>query len=160
MGDNDLMETMMEIQIRKVLEINQKTEKFGLCLSEEEAKYLVQEKGKTLREQQRIEFGESILPKLIFTFCDSPYMDQRNYVDTILRLQEIFFSYKNELMDELTDEELLEYMKKEFDGECQGSLDYLEETILDVFARNIREEGRGFLENYEIRGKIYGDDEL
>jgi len=83
-----------------------------------------------LREQQRVEFGEGILPRLIFTFCDSPHIYQQNYVETLLRLQDIFYLYKNECMDELTDDELLDFMKKAFDGECEGSLDYLEDHLL------------------------------
>ena len=114
-----------------------------------------------LKEQQRIEFGEGILPKLIFTFCDSPYIYQDNYVDTIIRLQEIFYSYKNEVMDELTDDELLDFMKKAFDGECKGSLEYLEETALEQYARNVRKEGESFFgKYYKIRGRGYADDDL
>ena len=68
-----------------------------------------------MREQQRVEFGESILPKLIDTFYDSPYISQSSYPDTCIRLQEIFYLYKNETMDEMTDDELLEFMKEQFD---------------------------------------------
>ena len=68
-----------------------------------------------MREQQRVEFGESILPKLIDTFYDAPYISQSSYPDTCIRLQEIFYLYKNETMDEMTDDELLEFMKEQFD---------------------------------------------
>ncbi|MBQ3163942.1 MAG: hypothetical protein IJC02_05330 [Lachnospiraceae bacterium] len=148
-------------QLQKVIEMNQKTEKFGLVLSEKDAKLLVENRKENLREQQRVEFGEGILPKLIFAFCDSPYIFQENYVDTITRLQEIFYLYKNESMDELTDDELLDFMKEAFDGECEGSLEYLEETALEEFARSIRREGKSFFgRNYVIKGRGYADDEL
>lgn len=148
-------------QLQKVIEMNQKTEKFGLVLSEKDAKLLVENRKENLREQQRVEFGEGILPKLIFAFCDSPYIFQENYVDTITRLQEIFYLYKNESMDELTDDELLDFMKEAFDGECEGSLEYLEETALEEFARSIRREGKCFFgRNYVIKGRGYADEEL
>lgn len=74
-------------------------------------------------------------------------------METITRLQEIFYLYKNESMDELTDDELLDYMKEAFEGECEGSLEFLEETVLEGFARNIRREGNFFFgKNYKIRG--------
>lgn len=139
-------------QIEAVVGLNQKTEKFGLALTEEEARQLVLICREKLKEQQRVEFGEGILPKLIWTFCDSPYIDQNTYIKTISRLQEIFYFYKNESMDEFTDDELLEYMKKAFDGECNGSLEYLEETVLEDFARNIRREGHSFFGSYYRRG--------
>ena len=47
------------------------------------------------QKQKRVEFGEGIVPKIIYEFCDSNYIDQNNYVDTIIRLQEIFYLYKN-----------------------------------------------------------------
>lgn len=146
-------------QIQKIVEMNERTEKFGLVFTEEEAKNLVKMRRESLQEQQRVEFGEGILPKLIDTFCDSPYIDRNNYMDTIIKLQEIFYLYKNESMDELSDDELLEYMKEAFDGVCEGSLEYLEETVLDGFARDIRRQGRGFFGRYyKIRGRDEEDE--
>lgn len=127
-------------QLAKVMETNQFTKEFGLSLSEEEAEVLVVDRQDSLQEQRRIEFGEGILPKLIFAFCDSPYIYQDNYVDTIGRLQDIFYLYKNESMDEATDDELIEFMKEQFEGECQGSLEHLEDTSLERFARDIRKK--------------------
>lgn len=148
-------------QLQGIAEMNETTQKFGLVLTVEDAKMLVERRRETLQEQQRVEFGEGILPKLIFAFCDSAYICQNNYADTLMRLQEIFYLYKNESMDELTDDELLEYMKRAFDGECEGSLEYLEETVLEEFARDIRREGKSFFgRTYVIKGRGYADDEL
>ena len=141
MDEKFYLEFSEKYQIQSVLETNAYTQRFGLSLSEEDVAVLVKERKNTLIEQQRVEFGETILSKLIDTFCDSPYISQSDYVDTISRLQEIFYLYKNESLDVLTDDELLEFMKEAFDGQCQGSLEYLEETALEEFARNIRIEG-------------------
>lgn len=125
-------------QMAKVLEMNDKIDQFGLVLSEEDAAMLVQSRSDVLKEQQRVEFGEGILPRLILNFCDSPYIYQGNFAETIERLQEIFYMYKNESMDEISDDELLEYMRDCFDGECEGSLEYLEDTVMEAFARDVR----------------------
>ena len=160
MGKFDLTETnWFELlsdrnQVQQLMEMNQKTQHFGLALTEEEAKLIVENKKESLKEQKRVEFGETILVKLIDIFCDSPYISQRDYADTLMRLQEIFYLYKNESLDELSDDELLEYMKKAFDGICQGSLEYLEETVLEEFARIIRCGERELL--YED-SYFYGD---
>ena len=147
---NWLLQLSEKNEITAVLNTNQYTERFGLVLSEEEAKLLVQERFESLKEQQRVEFGKGILDKLIYAFCDSAYIFQDNYVDAITRLQEIFYLYKNESMDELTDDELIDYMKDAFENECQGSLDYLEDTCLELFAREIREKTRKFIGRYRI----------
>lgn len=125
-------------QLANVREANGYTEKFGLTLTDEEAALLLKERKEVLKNQERVEFGEGILPKLIYAFCDSPYIYQDNYVETLGRLQDIFYFYKNESLDEITDDELIDFMKDQFDGPCQGSLDYLEDTGLETFARRAR----------------------
>lgn len=149
---NWLEAVISQNQVGKVLETNQYTQKYGLTLSEEEARIIVAERKNTLKEQKRVEFGESILPRLIYEFCDSDYIDQNNYVETMIRLQEIFFLYKNEMLDELTDNELIHFMKEQFETVCYGDLDYLEETCLDVFAQAVRGGYKGY-QRTEGRGR-------
>ena len=131
-------------QIQKVMEANQYTEQYGLTLSEQDAEILAQERKSTLIEQKRVEFGESILPRIIYEFCDSAFISQSNYVESLTRLQEIFFLYKNEMLDEISDEELLNFMKEQFETVCFGDFDYLEGTCLDIFAQAVRAGYRGY----------------
>lgn len=149
MEDKFDLEFLEKYQIKSIMETNAYTGKFGLNLSEEDVCILVKERKSTLREQQRVEFGEGILKKLIFAFCDSDFIYQENYTETMIRLQEIFYLYKNESMDELTDDELISYMREVFDGKCQGSLEYLEDTCLEAFARSIRKQTHKFMGRYE-----------
>ena len=125
-------------QLAKVLETNQRAERYGLTLSEEEAGLILEERGRALKEQKRVEFGEGILPKIIDEFCDSAYLDQEHYVETL------FYLYKNEMMDEITDDELLHFMKEQYEEICFGDLDYLESTCLSNFAQAIRAGYSGF----------------
>ena len=131
-------------QIQKVMESNQYTEQYGLTLSEQDAEILAQERKSTLIEQKRVEFGESILPRIIYEFCDSAFISQSNYVESLTRLQEIFFLYKNEMLDEISDEELLNFMKEQFETVCFGDFDYLEGTCLDISAQAVRAGYRGY----------------
>ena len=71
-----------ENPLAKILETNEATEKFGLVLREQDAQLILEERRNCLREQKRVEFGESIVPGIIYEFCDSAYLDQSNYVDT------------------------------------------------------------------------------
>lgn len=128
----------------EVLSANQYTEKYGLSLSEEDVKLLAAERQNVLKKERRAEFGESILPKIIYAFCDSGYVSRSNYVETLIRLQEIFFLYKNETADELTDDELLTFMREQFEDVCFGDLDYLEGTCLELFAEAVRAGYEGY----------------
>lgn len=126
-------------QLSKVIKTNESTEQFGLSLTEQDARLILEERKNSLVEQKRIEFGEGIATKIIYEFCDSDYIHQSNYVDTVIRLQEIFYLYKNEMQDEITDDELLHLMKEQFENLCFGDLDYLENTCcLANFAKAIR----------------------
>ena len=100
-------------QLAKVLETNRVTERFGLVLSGQEAEMIVEERANALRTQRRVEFGAGIIPEIIYEFCDSDFIDQSNYAATLIRLQEIFYLYKNEMEDEISDEELLHFMKEQ-----------------------------------------------
>lgn len=147
MGVENWMELMDgQMWLEQVRETNQYTEKYGLTLSAEDAEILLAEKDRILKAERRVEFGQSILPQIIYTFCDSSYISQDDYVDTLSRLQEIFYLYKNEMQDEITDEELLAFMKEQFETVCFGDLQYLEGTCLDIFAQAIRAGYRGYSE--------------
>lgn len=146
-------------QLAKVMETNRVAEQYGLNLSEQEAKLIVAERVHALREARRVEFGEGIMPRIIYEFCDSDFIDQNNYVDTLIRLQEIFFLYKNEMHDEISDDELLHFMKEQFEQICYGDLEYLEGTCLSIFAQAVRAGYRGY-QATEGRGEYEEFDEV
>ena len=134
-------------QLSRVMETNRTAQTYGLMLSEQDAKLLLKERGRALKKEKRVEFGEGILPKMIYEFCDCPYLNQEHYVETLVRLQDIFYLYKNEMLDEITDDELLNFMREQYETVCFGDLDYLEGTCLDIFAQAIRAGYRGYQES-------------
>ena len=129
-------------QTEEIKNMNEHSRQYGLILSDAAVTILMNDRKIILKEQERVEFKGGILKKLIAEFCDSPYIWQDNYADTLGRLQEIFYLYKNESLDRIPDDELIAFMKEHFNGDCQGSADYLEDTCLEELARHIRTEGR------------------
>jgi hypothetical protein len=130
---------------------NEMTAKFGLYLTESQIKSIVNKRFEALKNTGRIEFGKGIIKKLIYEFCDSPFIDKRNYEDILLELLDSFYYFKNESMDLISDDELISFMKKHFDEVCQGSIEYLNSTSLEDLCRNTRY-------GYEIDDKdIYGN---
>ena len=157
MGKNWMTLLQNQNGLSRLMETNQATERFGLALTSQDAELILEERGNVLREMRRVEFGEGIIPRIIHEFCDSAYIDQSNYVETLLRLQDIFYLYKNEMLDEISDSELLHFMKEQFESICFGDLDYLEGTCLSNFAQAVRagysgykrSEGRGEYEKFD-----------
>ena len=117
---------------------NELSEKFGLSLSEAEIEELVKCRSDALKNSGRVEFGGGILPKLIYAFCDSPYMEQDTYESTLAQLQDAFYYFKSEALDFYTDDELIEFMVSVFNGRAQGSAEYLTETSLESLCRYAR----------------------
>ena len=157
MQNNYLQKLAEDYQVGQILKTNETSKENGLTLTEEEAKALVAARGDTLREERRVEFGDSISPKLIRTFADSSFINQEDYAETIARLQEIFFLYKNESMDMVTDDELLAIMKNAYENESAGDLEYLEGTALEAFARSVR-AGENWADRYKREKLNLGDD--
>lgn len=123
--------------------VNEDTAQFGLTLTETEAKELMVCRNESLARYQRVEFGRGILDKLIFVFCDSQYIDQDNYLVTLEALQEIFYAFKHEAGEKLTDDELLAFMREQFESVCYGSTEYLRDTCLERYAARLRKGYEG-----------------
>lgn len=128
---------------------------FGLQLSEKEIHQLVENRKEALEQSGRVEFGGGVTQKIIMEFADSSYLNQDDYVNTLMQLQECFYYFKKESMEEMSDDDLLRLMKSYYEDICQGSIEYLQSTMLENHCRDIRfntKEYRymgGYEDNYE-----------
>lgn len=133
----------LQIQVQSAAQelrsLEEVTAPYGLSLSEGQIRNLVERRFEALRDTGRMEFGGGVLGKLIRAFCDSPYLTRENYEETLSELQDSFYYFKNESMDLLADDELIEFMKQVFDGRAQGSTEYLAGTSLEELCRYARE---------------------
>ena len=129
------MQQQMSAARRELRECNAYSGRFGLTLRENEIAELAESRAEVLRASGRIEFGGGILPKLIRAFCGSPFIERENYAAVLAELQEIFYYFKNETRDRLTDDELIELMVRVFNGRAQGSAEYLAGLTSEALAR-------------------------
>jgi len=116
---------------------------YGLKLTEEDITELVELREQALAKTGRVEFGGGILPKLIRVFCKSPYVDPYNYAATLGDLQDAFYYFKNESQDRFSDEELIEFMEKVFNGQAHGSTEVLTTISLEELCRWARNDFDG-----------------
>ncbi len=139
---NELSIRQMQIsaakdEIRCCNELNQI---YGLTLTEADITELVELRGQALKSTGRVEFGGGILPKLIRAFCKSPYVDPYNYASTLGYLQDAFYYFKNESEDRFSDDDLIEFMEKVFNGQTHGSTDVLTTISLEQLCRWARND--------------------
>lgn len=140
---------MHELQIRQIQISAAKEEircceelnrHYGLTLTETDITELVELRGEALRATGRVEFGGGILPKLIRAFCKSSYVDAYNYAATLGDLQDAFYYFKNECQDRFSDDDLIEFMEKVFNGQAHGSTDVLATISLEQLCRWARND--------------------
>ena len=124
--------------ILDVKKYNELTMKFGVSLSDTQIENLINKRFESLKSTGRVEFGDGILKDLIEAFCDSPYIIQENYEETLEELQDIFYFFKGEAMEQIADDELIEFMKVNFNEKYQGSLEHLSGTSLEELCRDTR----------------------
>lgn len=115
----------------RLRECNAVSVRFGLSLSEESIAVLSQARVKSLAETGRVEFGASILPDVVETFCDSPYLMQDEYETALIDLMEAFYTYKNETCDQIADDELLGRMRACYDA-YEGSMEAVTGMTLEA----------------------------
>jgi hypothetical protein len=140
-GLTDTNRSLIRAREERLLKSNGVSQRFGLTLSAAQARALIAAERQTLRDYGRLEFGEGILPRLIYGFCDSPYIARGDYTDTLEALQALFYAFQNDLEDTLTDDELLEAMHAVFHGRAQGSLEYLETVDMKELLAALRSGG-------------------
>ena len=134
---NDMLSLMPARPQGDLLALNAETETHGLRLSPAQAVALRQTETAALDRTGRIEFGDGAAQALIRAFCDSPYLTQENLEETLCALIEMFYTFKNETLDAISDGDLIGCMKSEFDNSCHGSMELLTEA-LDRLARRVR----------------------
>lgn len=129
-----------------LLALNETSAEYGLVLSEQEAEMLVQAGRDAIALQDRIEFGKSATTKMIEKFMHSSYLSQNGYADTIAALLEVFYEVKEESLDILTDDEVIQVMYDLFEGESGGDVEILRSRDLEELCRRIRNAANGIAE--------------
>lgn len=108
---------------------NSLTARYGLVLDEEQMEMLIQRQAQALRDTGRVEFGRGPYEKLIYAFCDSPYVTQTGYADLLAELCALFYRFKGESGERWSDDELIEAMARLYNGSCSGSAELMADRL-------------------------------
>ncbi|MGE5422071.1 MAG: DUF6323 family protein [Ignavibacteriales bacterium] len=137
------LNTLMKKEVvKEITDTNFQSRRYMLHLSEKDAVQIIESRNRTLNDTGRLELNHDIINKIIMTFCTSPYINQYDYTETICDLMAVFYYYKNETSDEIGDDDLIDYMKERFDGNCYGSLELLVNRELENLVVEIRKKQR------------------
>jgi len=125
---------------RELESCNQVTQRYGITLSPQDIQALVVGRLDALRETERVEFGRGVAKDLVLGFCGSPYVSNDAFVQTVVELQELFYQFKSESLEQITDEELIGTMRSLYDDVAHGDLERLSEALFDGLGCHVREE--------------------
>lgn len=150
-SQNQLMKVTYANQL---LELNEKTKAYGLTLTEENVKHVIESRSLTLKSYERIELGINVTKRIVELFSSSPYVRAENYVNIITEIQEIFYYYKNETNEKVSDEALINIINKYFNMECEGSIqllkgkmeEYAKKTRIEQMNQELLDQGRDIYE--------------
>ena len=126
-------------EIQTIESYNEKTARYGLMLSKDDINELIESKYEIMKETGRVELNNDVLSTLIYEFCDSPYINQDEYKETLVYLQDLFYNIKSECVDPNTkedlvaDDDLIKYMAKQFNNRCGGDLEELSSVCFEKY---------------------------
>lgn len=119
----------IKMEEKQLLELNKYISK-DIVLTKENVLELINNKNSALKEIGRIDITNSILENIILTFTDSSVIDKNNYMYIFLSLTEIFLCYENIFSKKISSEELLKYLKDEFEKN-EGSIELISTISLE-----------------------------
>lgn len=121
----DVIRNESQKEISKIIECNEFLEKYGLKITPEDVKVIVEKRNEALKKSGRIETSNEIVSRLIKEFCDSSYISNENFLETINELIEAFYYYKTETKNKISDEELIKFMREHYEKTVNGDISYL-----------------------------------
>jgi len=138
---NSVNPLLKETYMDELLKSNERTKEYGLVLTAEEAKKIIEARNNILHSYGRVELGNEVTKELIEKFYTSAFINDENYVSMLNEFHEIFYYLKNETEDKIADDKLIGIMKDYFENSCGGSVELLKST-LEVFAEDFRRKAQ------------------
>lgn len=149
---NNMLATAQNRYVAKeLMELSDKTEEYGIVLSGRDCQEIAEFRAAALAENERIEVGVGAVKRIIEEFCDSGYVNQNNFKETVEGLLECFYTIKSETDDKVSDDEAIEFLKYLFETEAGGDINKLYDSeAFDIF---INGQGNGRSVRTEKNGK-------
>ena len=123
-------------QENEILDLNEKSQIYGLTLNKEDVKEIINSRDNTLKSYGRIELDIGITKMIIENLYKSQYTDKDDYVYAINDLHEVFYYLKNETLDQISDIEIIEIIDEVYNN-CSGRIDIVQEKC-EEFAKSYR----------------------
>lgn len=116
----------------ELLKINDESSAYGLILTPQDVEEIIKSRGYSLKNYGRIDLNMDVTKKLINKIYTSQYTDKDDYVEIINDLQDIFYYLKDETLDEISDNEIIDIIV-EFYEKTSGRIENIQ-NLTEKFA--------------------------
>ena len=119
-----------------ILKINDQSSVYGLTLTHDDVEEVIKSRGYSLKTYGRIDLNMDATKKIINKIYTSQYTDKDDYVEVINELQDVFYYLKNETLDKISDDEIIDLIG-EFYEKSSGRIDNIE-NLAEKFAMDFK----------------------
>ena len=132
---NCINNSLIETHTKEILRTNHNSQKYGLTLTEDNVKEIIEHRNNVLKDQGKIEMDIKTTKNLIKSIYTSPFTDKDCYLETINKIQDIFYDLKYKSKNKVSDIELIEKLDK-FYKKSSGDLDTIK-IMSEEFLRKL-----------------------
>ena len=119
-----------------ILSTNDDAAKYGLSLTPDEAHELIMRNITELKSHGRVEIGPGILPKMTHAVCHSQSLWPENYAQTLEELVEAFYIIKEDTLDRISDDCIIEHLADALDRGLTNAEDILMDRQINALCRS------------------------
>ncbi|MCL2157962.1 MAG: DUF6323 family protein [Oscillospiraceae bacterium] len=121
--------------VENLVALNAKANNYGLTITESIAREIAVYRNEALVENERFETNSDAIARLTSAFLQTRYIEQDDFAATMGEIINLFYLIKNEIEDELSDDELIREMLKVFTETCFGSVELMQSKGLEKILR-------------------------
>jgi hypothetical protein len=125
---------------RELAEVNERIGEFGLVLTHEEIRGIIEVQHKSLADNDRIEIGAGAALKITEKFAQSRFIARDDFAREVSDILDLFYYLKSEIRDTVSDDELIETMYVFYTDKCAGSFELLSGRETEYIIRYFNEE--------------------
>lgn len=135
---SSLQNEAMIVAKNEILKINEESSAYGLILTPENVEEIIKSRNYSLKTYGRIDLNMDVTKKIINKIYTSQYTDKDDYVEVINDLQDVFYYLKNETLDKISDNEIIDIIS-DFYEKTSGRIDNIQ-NLVEKFALDFRLE--------------------
>ena len=133
---SSLQKNAMIAAKNEILKINDQSSVYGLTLTPDDVEEVIKSRGYSLKTYGRIDLNMDATKKIINKIYTSQYTDKDDYVEIINELPDVFYYLKNETLDKISDDEIIDLIG-EFYEKSSGRIDNIE-NLAEKFAMDFK----------------------